>query len=190
MSKPNRIDQTNQGNRVGSSRQSRSAVLRSVASKDPVAVPPQSSQSSSLGQRAMLKKQAIRERFDRLASERESWQQRASYYYHDQRRYLRFLVPEGLKVLEIGCGLGDQLAALKPRRGVGIDLSEAMVKEASKRHPELEFLVGDGEALALDETFDVIIARRSRRPCTRRRSHAQATPSLLHAYNPHRHRLL
>jgi SAM-dependent methyltransferase len=105
----------------------------------------------------MLKKQAIRERFDRLASKRESWQRRASYYYNDQRRYLQFLIPEGLRVLEIGCGLGDQLAALKPQRGLGIDLSEAMVKEASKRHPELEFRAGDGEALALDETFDVIL---------------------------------
>ena len=121
------------------------------------ALTPQPSQSPSFSQRAMLKKQAIRDRFDRLASERESWQRRASYYYDDQRRYLRFLVPEGLSVLEIGCGLGDQLAALKPRRGVGIDLSEAMVKEAAKRHPELEFLVGDGEALTLDETFDVIL---------------------------------
>jgi SAM-dependent methyltransferase len=122
-----------------------------------LAVPPQLSHSPSLGQKAMLKKQAIRERFDRLASKRESWQRRASYYYNDQRRYLQFLIPEGLRVLEIGCGLGDQLAALKPQRGLGIDLSEAMVKEASKRHPELEFRAGDGEALALDETFDVIL---------------------------------
>lgn len=124
---------------------------------NPVAMPPQLSYSPSLSQRAILRKQAIRERFDRLASERESWQRRASYYYNDQRRYLQFLMPEGLRVLEIGCGLGDQLAALKPRRGLGIDLSEAMVKEASKRHPELEFRVGDGEALTLDETFDVIL---------------------------------
>jgi len=124
---------------------------------NPVAVSPQLSSSPSLGQRAMLKKQAMRDRFDRLAPERESWQRRASCYYNDQRRYLRFLIPEGMRVLEIGCGLGDQLAALKPRRGLGIDLSEAMVKEASRRHPELEFLIGDGEALALDETFDVIL---------------------------------
>jgi SAM-dependent methyltransferase len=122
-----------------------------------LAVPPQLSHSLSLGQKAMLKKQAIRDRFDGLASKRESWQRRASYYYNDQRRYLQFLIPEGLRVLEIGCGLGDQLAALKPQRGLGIDLSEAMVKEASKRHPELEFRAGDGEALALDETFDVIL---------------------------------
>lgn len=163
MSKPRRVDQTNQLNqtdrlsRVGSSRQSRPAILRGIASMNQVAVSSEHSHSLSLGQKSALKKQATRERFDRLASARESWQQRASYYYNDQRRYLRFLIPEGLSVLEIGCGLGDQLAALKPRRGLGIDLSESMVKEASKRHPELEFQVGDGEALALDETFDVIL---------------------------------
>src|SRR5262245_56535040 len=163
MSKPNRIDwadQMNQAERmkqVGPSRHSRSADPRSLPTMKPVAVPPELSQSSSLGQKAILKKQAIRERFDRLASERESWQQRASYYYNDQRRYLRFLVPEGLRVLEIGCGLGDQLAALKPRRGVGIDISSAMVAEASRRHPTLEFRVGGLETLQDDDVFDVIL---------------------------------
>ena len=157
MSQPDRTGQAHQMSRVRPSSQPRPAHLRSLPTVDPVAVPPHHHESSSLGQKAMVKKQAVREQFDRLASEREFWQQRAAYYYEDQRRYLRFLVPEGLSVLEIGCGLGDQLAALKPRRGVGIDLSEAMVKEASKRHPELEFMVGDGEALALDETFDVIL---------------------------------
>ena len=149
MNKICELDETDQIDQIGQFTQG--------PRMNPVAVPPKLSQPPSLSQRAMLKKQAIRDRFDRLASERESWQRRASYYYDDQRRYLRFLVPEGLKVLEIGCGLGDQLAALKPRRGVGIDLSEAMIKKASERHPELEFLVGDGEALALDETFDVIL---------------------------------
>ncbi|MGH7216730.1 MAG: hypothetical protein ACREIG_05795, partial [Nitrospiraceae bacterium] len=113
------MKQADRMNQVGPSRQSRPAALRGLATMNPVAVPPEPSRSSSLGQKAMLKKQAIRERFDGLAPEREFWQQRASYYYNDQRRYLRFLVPEGLRVLEIGCGLGDQLAALKPRRGVG-----------------------------------------------------------------------
>jgi len=103
------------------------------------------------------RKTAIRERFDRLAGDRDSWQRKASYYYEDQRRYLRFLVPEGLRVLEIGCGLGDLLAAVKPARGLGIDLSEMMVKEASRRHPSLEFRVGDVESLELEEKFDVII---------------------------------
>ena len=103
------------------------------------------------------KKTALRERFDRLAADRESWQRKGRYYYEEQRRYLRFLVPEGLRVLEIGCGLGDLLAAVKPARGLGIDLSEMMVKEASVRHRTLEFRVGDAEYLEVDEKFDVII---------------------------------
>lgn len=103
------------------------------------------------------KKTILRERFDHLAKSRERWQQRASYYYEDQRKYLCFLIPEGLRVLEVGSGLGDLLAALKPSRGLGVDLSEAMVKEASLRHPSLEFRSADVECLVLDEIFDVIV---------------------------------
>ncbi len=102
-------------------------------------------------------KRTIRERFEALAGERESWQRRNRYYYQDQERFFRFLVPEGLRVLEIGCGLGDLLAALKPARGVGIDLSDAMVKEAARRHPHLEFRAGDAETVEFKEPFDVII---------------------------------
>ena len=103
------------------------------------------------------KKQAICERFDQLVEEREYWQRRADYYYADQQRFFRFLVPEGCRVLEIGCGLGDLLAAVRPSYGVGIDISEAMVKRARIRHPSLEFRVGDAELLELKEPFDVII---------------------------------
>src|SRR2546426_11326810 len=105
----------------------------------------------------MRSKEAIRDRFDRMATSREAWQRKAAYYYQNQQRYFRFLVPEGLRVLEVGCGLGDLLAALKPSRGVGIDLSEAMVKEASRRHPHLEFRAADPESLDLQETFDAVI---------------------------------
>lgn len=112
---------------------------------------------SVLGFNDSARKSVIRERFDRLAETREYWQRKGSYYYEDQQRYMRFLIPDGLRVLEIGCGLGDLLAAVKPSRGLGIDISDMMVKEASRRHPELEFRVGDAELLDLDEKFDVII---------------------------------
>lgn len=107
--------------------------------------------------RSHEKKQALREHFNKLASQRAHWLRKAADYYHDQKRYLKFLVPEGLRVLEIGSGLGDLLAALKPSRGVGLDISDNMVAEAARRHPCLEFRVGDAEALDLRETFDVII---------------------------------
>lgn len=109
------------------------------------------------GFRDESKKRLIQHTFDDHAKDRERWQGKAFYYYDDQRRFLRFLVPPGLRVLEIGCGLGDVLASLEPSRGLGIDLSEAMVKEASRRHPGLEFRMGDVEDLDLDEQFDVIL---------------------------------
>lgn len=108
-------------------------------------------------QRDQLRKHKIRERFDRLSLHRTRWQEKASYYYEDQLRYLRFLVPEGLSVLEIGCGLGDQLAGLKPKRGLGIDFSAEMIKAAAQRHPEIEFRAADVDELELTETFDVIL---------------------------------
>jgi len=103
------------------------------------------------------RKKAIRERFDRLAATRETWTRKSRYYYDDQRRYFRFLVPDGLRLLEIGSGLGDLLASLKPSRGVGIDFSDAMTAEARRRHPHLEFRTADAETLELDEPFDIII---------------------------------
>ncbi|HSH93476.1 MAG TPA: bifunctional class I SAM-dependent methyltransferase/glycosyltransferase family 2 protein, partial [Roseimicrobium sp.] len=53
--------------------------------------------------------------------------------------------------------LGDLLASVKPAHGVGIDFSPAMIEEARKRHPDLEFHVAD----ALDgidaKPFDYIL---------------------------------
>src|SRR5215467_1519933 len=99
----------------------------------------------------------IRDGFDRLAVDREYWQKKNRYYYFDQHRFYHFLVPEGLHDLELGCGLGDLLAAVQPKRGLGIDFSEGMIKEARRRHPRLEFRVADVEAIELEEKFDVII---------------------------------
>jgi len=92
-----------------------------------------------------------------LAGSRDRWQKKNRFYYEELERYIRFLVPEGKKVLEVGCGLGDLLAAVKPAYGLGIDISEKMVEEACKRHPGLEFEAMNAEELELVETFDAII---------------------------------
>ena len=62
-----------------------------------------------------------------------------------------------MRVLEVGCGRGDLIAAVKPRYGVGTDLSAKMVAVARERHPEIHFLQADVQALDLKETFDYII---------------------------------
>lgn len=104
------------------------------------------------------RKQELISRFNQLAGERETWIKKNRYYYEDQAGYYRFLVSEGLSVLELGCGTGDLLHALKPRRGVGVDFSGEMVKSAGERYPDLEFREADIESLKpWGETFDVLI---------------------------------
>jgi SAM-dependent methyltransferase len=87
----------------------------------------------------------IKNFFDQLATEREAWIKRNKYFYAADSAFMRFVIPEGLAVLEVGCGNGHLLSFLKPSRGVGIEISPAMVEVAHARHPELEFLCGDVE---------------------------------------------
>jgi SAM-dependent methyltransferase len=94
---------------------------------------------------------------DRLAPDRDRWRARSAYYHESVERLVRFVVPEGASVLDVGCATGDLLAALRPRRGVGLDLSPRMIEIAKAKHPGLEFVVGDVEALDLDEKFDYVV---------------------------------
>lgn len=66
------------------------------------------------------------------------------------------IVTPGLRVLEIGCGMGDLLAALTPSEGIGVDFSGEMIRRTRSRHPELTLIRADIHELALDKTFDVV----------------------------------
>jgi SAM-dependent methyltransferase len=78
--------------------------------------------------------------------------------YHSRLHEIyRWLIPPGQRVLEIGCGPGDLLAAVQPRTGAGVDFSPEMIRVARQRHPELRFVVGDAHELDLGETFDWIL---------------------------------
>ena len=59
--------------------------------------------------------------FERLASERKNWVNQNSEFYANDITYMRFLVPPGQKILELGCGNGHLLSALSPKEGVGVD---------------------------------------------------------------------
>jgi SAM-dependent methyltransferase len=107
------------------------------------------------------RKQEIRHLSDASAPARREWLERAAYFHEEDVRYLRFLIPEGARVLELGCGTGDLLAALKPAFGVGVDFSEGMIGAARAAHPDLTFCVGDVEDAAfvrsLPGPFDFIV---------------------------------
>lgn len=96
--------------------------------------------------------------WDKIARKTDRWESKGGYYHKRLREIYEFLVPPGQRVLEIGCGKGDLLAALKPTYGVGIDFSPEMIKRARDHHPEIRFIEADAHYLtAIDETFDVII---------------------------------
>jgi SAM-dependent methyltransferase len=80
------------------------------------------------------------------------------YYGRRLQQIYRLVIPEGARVLEIGCAQGDLLAALKPLYGCGIDFAPAMVELARSKHPHLDFRLADVHELDLPgETFDFIV---------------------------------
>ena len=100
---------------------------------------------------------------EKHAASRREWRGKSSFFHREDEKYLRFLIPAGARVLEIGCGTGDTLAALEPSYGVGVDFSPGMIAQAQRLHPELTFKVGDAEDAAtigaLDGPFDFILVQ-------------------------------
>ena len=98
---------------------------------------------------------------DRFAADRDRWRANNAAYYRNIERLARFVVPEGANVLEIGSSTGDLLAALRPARGTGVDISPSLAAIARTKHPHLEFIVDDAETLEAPElagrTFDYIV---------------------------------
>lgn len=111
--------------------------------------------------RLNMNKQKIKEYFDKAAATRDSWRRRNKYYHEDIKKLLRFLVPSGVSVLELGCATGDVTAYLaEQNRDIrGIDFSPAMIAEGQKKYPGLDFAVEDIEILPPPKRkYDYIIA--------------------------------
>src|SRR5260370_24339137 len=68
------------------------------------------------------------------------------------------MIPRGGLVLEVGCGTGNLLAALRPSRGMGIDVSPRMIERARANHPDLVFEAADAESFHVDDAFDYVVA--------------------------------
>jgi SAM-dependent methyltransferase len=68
--------------------------------------------------------------------------------------------PRASEVLDIGCGLGREIAALDAQgyRCVGLDASPAMAGAARQRYPHLNIELGDQRLLARTRVFDVVLS--------------------------------
>lgn len=92
----------------------------------------------------------------------ESKRRKNPGYYREIDRACMFVVPEGVRVLELGCATGRLLAATRPSYGLGIDIDAKQIMAAQQIHAgqsELEFQVGDVEEIDFSEMepFDYII---------------------------------
>ena len=112
---------------------------------------------SSAGAAQIKYQQARLLHWNEVARNLETWTSWGGYYHRRLTQVYQSLVAPGQSVLELGCGRGDLLAALKPALGVGVDFSEEMIRAARRRHPRIRFVHADVHALDLTEKFDVII---------------------------------
>jgi ubiquinone/menaquinone biosynthesis C-methylase UbiE len=107
------------------------------------------------------RKRALLDEFEASGGEQYRRGKFNATYRKDDRRFMQFLIPPGKRVLELGCGQGELLAALQPSYGVGVDFSARTIARANELHPDLQFVLGDAEDPAtlaqIDGPFDYIV---------------------------------
>lgn len=111
----------------------------------------------------MTVKKNNNEQLSKYAEKKLYFRQKNRYYHEYISKMLRFFIPEGSSVVEIGCAAGHTLAALDPDPGYGIDKNEFLVEKGKKIFPELKFIKCDVESenpagLIGNQKFDYIIA--------------------------------
>jgi SAM-dependent methyltransferase len=107
------------------------------------------------------RKRDLLDHYESNVEELERWREFNVAYHEDDLKFMRFLIPSGKRVLELGCGRGDLLAALQPAYGVGIDFGARTIARARQQHPEVNFVLGDVEdpttLAGIEGPFDYIV---------------------------------
>ena len=77
--------------------------------------------------------------YDGIADNYDQLINKHFYCYNRIKKLLRHLIPINCNVLEIGCGVGQNLISLNPKYGIGIDFSEKIINRAREIYPEKEY---------------------------------------------------
>lgn len=101
--------------------------------------------------------------YDLIAERWQADRQVSAYLEHVSPYVDRILegLPEGARVLDLGCGTGDPIAKYITERGfrvTGVDESEQMLKFARQTVPEAELIHADMVTVELTDTFAAAVA--------------------------------
>jgi SAM-dependent methyltransferase len=93
----------------------------------------------------------------------QAWDRQRGRDLHERAWLDRFLalLPDEPRILDIGCGMGEPIAAWLLGRGArltGLDSSPSLIALARERYPDCEWIVGDMRALDLGRRFDGLLA--------------------------------
>ena len=108
-----------------------------------------------------LRKENIKTFFNSKKLDRDKWIKKGRTFHNEDIKFLREIIPQDSKILELGCGNGQLLASLNPKHGLGIDFSKKLISEAKNNYSKLDFIEADIEKLPRNISkkgaFDFII---------------------------------
>lgn len=104
--------------------------------------------------------ESLRDYFNAIAPEWDAWRLRNRFYHERVKELVTGAVVPGRRVLEIGCGTGDVLAATGPSTGVGLNVADRLTQLARDKYPGLRFETFSGEDVTLPDGFrpDYVVA--------------------------------
>jgi len=100
------------------------------------------------------------EHFEKMAAEYDYRKNKNWYYYKELKKIAVKYSKNSGSVLDAGCGTGTILRTIKVRRGIGIDISPAMIeiaKASSANYSNLAFFASDIVNFRASEKFDLIL---------------------------------
>ncbi len=118
----------------------------------------------------------------------EVWDNYRIKHFIEQHWLARFLdlIPAGGEILDVGCGAGIPIAQYflqQQFKVTGVDASEPMIARCRERFPQAQWHIADMRKLALEKTFNGIIAWDSFFHLTRDHQRAMFPRFAQHAQN-------
>ena len=103
----------------------------------------------------------VSQHFNEIAINYDAYKSPVNLYYAVLKKAVRQQITHtDIRVLDIGCGTGNILDFLRPKSGVGVDISSSMIKIAKRKFasiPMLKFYVHDIEQKSVRGSFDYIL---------------------------------